>query len=68
MRILDAPALGGCQRPQPCPDHQRARAIHSALVARRPLDPYARPGLAQVVELLARVPAAAPSPTPAPAR
>jgi len=57
LALALAAALGACQRPQPSPDYERARALHAALVARSPLDPYAQPEMAEVVELLARVPA-----------
>ncbi len=57
LALTLALALAACQRPQPSADYEQGRALHAALVARSPLDPYAQPQMAEVVELLARVPA-----------
>ncbi|MBI5070713.1 MAG: hypothetical protein HZB56_21025 [Deltaproteobacteria bacterium] len=57
LALALATGLAACQRPQPSPDYEKARQLHAGLVARSPLDPYAQPEMAQVMELLSRVPA-----------
>lgn len=55
LALALAAALGACSG-GPSPDYEKARQLHGALVARSPLDPYAQPEMAQVLELLSRVP------------
>lgn len=56
LALALAAGLAACSRPQPSPEYEKARQLHAALVARSPLDPYAQPQMAQVVELLSQVP------------
>lgn len=56
LALALAAAAAACQRPQPSPEYQEARAQHAALLARAPLDAYARPEMAEVLALLDRVP------------
>jgi len=55
LALALAAGLAACSRPQPSPEYEKARQLHAALVARSPLDPYAQPQMAQVLELLAQV-------------